>query len=631
MSQFDLSGYSSSVGVSTPTLGVALNSGDNVLDYTLTFQSDVNYIMMPYTTLTLMGKSYYVLSASATQITLLDSSASASLAQGGSTTLTAGNTTYTVSADYIDSNGNVKLTVNGETTNTLQKGDTYQLTNGAYVGIKDVLAQGYSGGTSDVDFSIGQGKIVLNNGGTVQVNSNSVDGVTSVINTDGSNKLTSLLLEWDAADDVAITQSMPLSMPTFAAVKVAFTGMTYPKNETTTVTNDGDTAVRISTVDTNGPVTLDILGMDKTTGNFTTIGKDNNHLLQTSTNTTLVFNAAGTNSSSELVASWANAKSAESYVFKINNFVNDSGTIKADLVSEDGGSTTTMTNATSFNVGVGDIVFTPIIDYADKIVTLNANVGTSFNTLYTADGLQIILPTLADGATTLGGALNASGDTLQSYPISFYEADKDGNLGAGGAFNITVGGVGNSGSEQTSVTDIVGAGSGIESGSSNIYQYTELTPLATTIQYNQGPTQETATVTYHGGESYGTLSLSSSSASISGGGALGNVLVTDSEVSTVSSKNLIVVGGSCINTAAAALVGGAYCGSAWTTATGIGSGQFLIKSYPTSSLTSQMALLVAGYEAADTTNAATYLTTQSVDTSQSYTGTSGTSATLNVA
>jgi len=113
-----------------------------------------------------------------------------------------------------------------------------------------------------------------------------------------------------------------------------------------------------------------------------------------------------------------------------------------------------------------------------------------------------------------------------------------------------------------------------------------------------------------------------------GAGQLGDVLVTDDEVSNVATKNLIIVGGSCINSAAATLVGGAKCGAAWTTATGVGTGQFLIKGYATSTLTSKLALLVAGYDAADTVNAATYLKTKAVDTSKEYLGTSATAATL---
>ena len=136
-------------------------------------------------------------------------------------------------------------------------------------------------------------------------------------------------------------------------------------------------------------------------------------------------------------------------------------------------------------------------------------------------------------------------------------------------------------------------------------------------------------LTYPDEQMYANVYFAEVGASISTtglGGALGAVLVKDTEVSSVSSRNLIVVGGSCINSAAAALVGGAYCGAAWTDATGVGSGEFLIKSYTGSSITSAMALLVAGYDVADTVNAATYLRTQTVDTSTGGIGTTETAA-----
>ena len=84
---------------------------------------------------------------------------------------------------------------------------------------------------------------------------------------------------------------------------------------------------------------------------------------------------------------------------------------------------------------------------------------------------------------------------------------------------------------------------------------------------------------------------------------------------------------SCINSAAAALVGGAHCGAAWTTATGVGTGQFLIKAYTSGIASNDFALLVAGYEATDTTNAATYLRTKAnFDTSVGGIGTTSTAA-----
>ncbi|MEA3414188.1 MAG: hypothetical protein U9Q99_01540, partial [Nanoarchaeota archaeon] len=107
--------------------------------------------------------------------------------------------------------------------------------------------------------------------------------------------------------------------------------------------------------------------------------------------------------------------------------------------------------------------------------------------------------------------------------------------------------------------------------------------------------------------------------------------VKDSEIDSVKSKNLVVVGGSCINSVAATLVGGAYCGSDFTDATDVGTGQFLIKSYADKFTTGKIALLVAGYEAEDTANAALYLTKKTVDTSSAYKGTSSTNAELIVA
>lgn len=116
----------------------------------------------------------------------------------------------------------------------------------------------------------------------------------------------------------------------------------------------------------------------------------------------------------------------------------------------------------------------------------------------------------------------------------------------------------------------------------------------------------------------------------SGTGSLGEVLVTDAEISSVQTKNLILVGGSCVNSATATALGVSYptCGAAFTTATGVGSGQFLIKGVADAYTTGKIALVVAGYDAADTANAATYLRTQAVDTSKEYKGTSSTSAEL---
>ena len=149
--------------------------------------------------------------------------------------------------------------------------------------------------------------------------------------------------------------------------------------------------------------------------------------------------------------------------------------------------------------------------------------------------------------------------------------------------------------------------------------------------------QKIATISYPDEQVYAQLYLGANSAAITAGTAgtsgttqLGDVLVKDSEVTSVSTKNLVVVGGSCVNSVAAKLVGGAYCGSMWTEKTGAGSGQFLIQSFGDAYTTGKVALLVAGYDVSDTANAGKYLRTQTVNTDAStkYLGTSATSATL---
>jgi len=137
-------------------------------------------------------------------------------------------------------------------------------------------------------------------------------------------------------------------------------------------------------------------------------------------------------------------------------------------------------------------------------------------------------------------------------------------------------------------------------------------------------TSPTTTLTSTSG---GAVVASSSSSSVK---VLGSIAIADSQVAQASNKNLIVVGGSCVNSVAATLLGSStpLCGADFESATGIQSGQFLIQTFSQSGST--IATLVAGHDAADTTNAVQYLITQPVSTAlnSKYVGTSATQATM---
>jgi len=173
---------------------------------------------------------------------------------------------------------------------------------------------------------------------------------------------------------------------------------------------------------------------------------------------------------------------------------------------------------------------------------------------------------------------------------------------------------------------------------SNTYLYKSADFWGTVITTDQTTSDSyTATISYPDNQVYANLYMAENAAVISGGSAvssgsvksLGSVIIADSEVSSASSKNLIVVGGSCINSVAASLLGGVNaCSADFTSKTSVAANQFLIQTF--SRTGGKVATLVAGYNAADTTNAAKFLTTQTVDTTvgKKYVGTSATQATV---
>ena len=134
--------------------------------------------------------------------------------------------------------------------------------------------------------------------------------------------------------------------------------------------------------------------------------------------------------------------------------------------------------------------------------------------------------------------------------------------------------------------------------------------------------QKTATLSYPDEQIYAQIYVAEESAAITPGavassGNGGQVLIVkDNEVASVAGLNLVVVGGSCINTAAAKILGSdsPVCTSSFTDATGVGSGQYIIKSVTSPYSDAKVATLVAGFNAADTSNAVSKFLEGSVTT-----------------
>jgi len=635
-----------------PTLGVKVANSNNVLNYTLTMTDQPLWSDLQYSDLTVLGKTYYILSTTnGTKLTLLDSANAATVNEGETTTVDVAGVSHEVGLDFVGST-QVRFNVDGTTTNLLAKGDTQKI-GSVYVGVKEVLSQQYSGGLKAAEFALGTGKLELTSGSDAVLNDDTISGLGVILNYTGSSndiKLTDIKLKWDAEDDLFVTEDQELDMPGFKAVKFTYKGLLKPEEEKITVKAGSTTYVEFVNFPLKDAVkTIPFIFGDSK--NFTGIGKDATGQLRTTNDSSMTFDA---DSDDYFVASWSDGNDAESYYMKVSDFkeegtgssAKNKSTFYYAKDSAEGGWAEAKKDATRDDtLTIGNVELKiGVISKSGKTVEINAsNSNVKFNTLYSQSGLKVYLPfngTEGDGNAAHPGIMNSSSlnGRNSTFRLILTEEDKDGNKDRGKNLTVTLG-WNSASTAEAEVTGVSGTGgTDTEIQDTDVFRNFIYSALGTEILWKKpSSAQKSLEVIYHGDESYGELYLSAPSTVITAGtggttGAtqLGSVLVKDSEVSSVSTKNLVVVGGSCINSVAANLLGGAKCGSEFTDATGVGTGQFLIQSLTSPYASSKVALLVAGYEAADTVNAATYLTTQTVDTSsgKKLKGTSSTSAEL---
>ncbi|MFH1291180.1 MAG: hypothetical protein ABIH79_01330, partial [archaeon] len=634
-----------------PTVGFRIASAQNVLNYTITFSDTPTIDDLTTTNLPIMGKTYYVLSNSTSGanliLTLLDSATDTILAEGESTTLNVEGTSYVASINYIGS-AEVKLTVNGETTNSLAEGETYKLSDGTYIGIKDIMYSSKDTGISKVEFSVGSGKLKLTSGSEIQINDVAVSGVsatltngTAPLNT-ATATLTSIELAWAADDDLFITEDTEIIMPGFEVVKLSYGGVTYPTEEVIEIVQGSDTYAVLNDFPLKSTTAdIEFLYGNSTNGvGFIGIGKDANNRLITSNTTTITFDK---DTDAYFIVSYAATTEGESYLMRATNFVDDNTVNKTTIQYLNDGVWTDKKTAgkdtDTFSMGSAELGIGRV-DRLGKNVVITANdSATNFYHLYSKEGLRTYLPfetvndTAVPGAINFtAGALSTTGHNNASFYLNFTEEDKDGNIGSGGNFAVVVG-WDSSTVNEVEVSDLIGENvTAIEIQSTDVWRSFMYSALATEFLWDK-PTsgQDSIKIVYHGSEVTADVYITSPEVTlIPGGASVGVMTVKDTEVASVSGKNLVVVGGSAINAVAAELLGGAYSEAAFTSATGVAAGEFMIKSF---SRAGKTALLVAGYNAADTEKAVTYLLNNVVDTTvgKNYKGTSATEASLVVA
>jgi hypothetical protein len=636
-----------------PIIGFNLNSGDLILNYSLDFtdaaEGGTALANLENTDLKMLGRTFYISDATSTtngmKLTLLDSANSVILSEGETKTVTVNGKSYEVSIDFVEDANTAKLTVNGETTNSIDEGQTFRLSDGSYVGIKDVSFNSKDTGISKVEFSIGTGKLVLENGQKVQLNDESLgsvkdaNGYKSNVYAYISNTTTNvdeINLEWKANSDIFIAPGTDLVMPGFNTIKLSMGAFVVPDAEVTTIDDNSD-SVRITTEIKDGPIDFSILYANSSVTGFAGLGEDSSTRLVTNESTSPVLNLQVENES-YFVATWISSDDAESYLYQIDSVENNTGDTKTEVVLDNlAGGNDVVLSEVGDTADRGQIRFTLISANdatevaAVKISPAGSSGTVTSNSLVTAAGLKMNLPVISAGTPTIGQVnINATVNPT-SWVMNFTEEDENDVIGAGtDVFNITIGVDADDGTEPTAVTIGGGASMLEQEDGSDITEGYVISPLATKLEFdNPSNGLGKATITYAGGESYAEVYIAEALATVSGGAVVGSLSILDSEVSSKGAgKNLIVVGGSCVNSYAASLLGVAAntCGADWTAKTGVAAGQYLIQTFTASS--GKIATLVAGYNAGDTLNAATALVSNNavvIEAGKKQVGTSETS------
>ena len=599
-----------------PTIGFHWVNNDNILDYDIEFDDTIPFTDLEDTDLPILGKSYYVLSAETDKITLLDSAEKVVLSEGD--TATVGE--HTVSIEYI-SDTDVKFNVDGEITDKLADHEYEELSDGSYIVANEILYASKESGISKVEFSIGAGKITFKDTEEIEVNDDDVDGLVVDWTTNGTaGFLDAINIAWNSDGESFLTEENAVTMPLFETVSLAFGGLDFPANPEGIELEAGEQMnLNMDNYE------LPLFHIDGSAGDASTLGEEDNALVTKSYPVATGLGSGATNTTA--LTGGLLVREDDRFLVTINDTdLGDIETLYYEVTTVDWddpdilveledliGSKDLTLDAMDDTQDSGDVTVT-LIGVNDTAAYLTFSGATlNYNVVYSDKGMRIVLPQ-AGYNDTLDLTTGGSGED-----ITFQEADKDEDLGEGEIITATVKANSNENLHVTT-TDV----STLEDPD-DVYTGYVVSDLASKVTLDKTADEYDFMIDYYGEEVSGQVMVVAGASTISEGeSSLGNVLVKDTEVSSVATKNLIVVGGSCINSAAAALVGGTKCGAAWTAATGIGSGQFLIRGYADSTITTGLALLVAGYDAEDTVKATTYLLNKPVDTSKAYKGTTTT-------
>ncbi|MFC1801001.1 hypothetical protein ACFLZB_00870 [Nanoarchaeota archaeon] len=171
------------------------------LDFTENAESDIdgsdNFNLDDFENkeITMMGETFTIVQATGTtspsegvELKLMSGAVKDDLDEEQEETYTIDGETYTVQLTYVDDD-EAAFTVNTETTGKMADGETYTLSDGTVLGIGDIYYQAYAGGIHTVTWFLGANSVILQDtnitdtvsSNEVQVNEETIDGADVII------------------------------------------------------------------------------------------------------------------------------------------------------------------------------------------------------------------------------------------------------------------------------------------------------------------------------------------------------------------------------------------------------------------------------------------------------------------
>jgi len=667
------------------------------LEFTSALQSDIDsndrYEDIEDEEIVLMGVTYTIVLAEnetdGPTLTLMGGSISATLEEGETASFEIDGEDYEVtllSVDGDDSdNEEVQFSVNGETTNKLEDGDTDVLDDSSLtLGVYDITYQEYAGGIHRAKFFLGADKIELNHaasGGVVKVNEETINGLDVVFDYSiASEEITidSFYINMTAQDDYylmagdKLSEDAELDEPELLFTEnwdIEFAEVYIPAMEATEITyTESDRQLTVDLELAAGDLSFDVVYAHED-DDFVYLGEDEDE--------TFVMDIMNYSISEDDYFFLSNEdptdpdSDAKSYLLRYDSadacdeddakiyFTNiATGESIERSLDEDSGDCT-------FNIKLGGTTFefsngTNYVNIGGGNVNEEVEVGSS----YSSDDFNITFDGTAAQAGWTVGDSNVSGTDLRpNYGGTLSIRSADNNLieissdnvvalmdeTAGSAHNFTANGTENhidftitvddtDKFDDTADADVVVFSANFTDSSNEIVpgldddtmtnETSETDPSDSDLELyrtfygslltvDSSSTSSPDTYDIHipaeqaEVKMYVTSGATYSVATAAGSASRVAIPVDankfDSEISSVSAQNLIVVGGPCVNTVAAELMGNpSNCAEGFTP------GVARIKLFENGD---SVAMLVAGYSADDTTLAGEVIATRASELS----------------